>query len=81
MQSAAGQFYVQAGSFADLANAHALRKKLGADRPVSIESVAINGSEFYRVMVGPWTQREQAETARQGLSRSGAQGLVVSRSR
>ena len=81
MQSAAGQFYVQAGSFADLANAHALRKKLGADRPVSIESVAINGSEFYRVMVGPWTQREQAENARQGLSRSGAQGLVVSRSR
>jgi rare lipoprotein A len=79
--SSAGQFYVQAGSFADLANAHALRQKLGADRAVSIESVSVNGSEFYRVMLGPWSGREQAEVARQGLSRSGAQGMIVSRTR
>lgn len=77
----AGQFYVQAGSFADLANAHALRQKLGAERSVSIESVAINGSEFYRVMLGPWASRDQAESARMGLFRSGAQGLIVSRTR
>lgn len=79
--SPASQFYVQAGSFADLANAHALRRKLGAERPVSIESVSVNGSELYRVMLGPWTSRDQADMARQGLSRTGAQGLVVSRSR
>ncbi len=78
---AAGHFYVQAGSFADLANAHAMRQKLGGDRPVLIESVAINGSEFYRVMLGPWASRDQAESARQDLFRSGAQGLVVSRTR
>ena len=81
MTSSARAYYVQAGSFADFANAHSLREKLGADRPVSIESVAINGSEFYRVMVGPWPERERAETARQGLSRSGPQGMVVSRTR
>lgn len=77
----AGQFYVQAGSFADLANAHALRQKLAAERPVAIETVSVNGSEFYRVMVGPWTSRDQADMARQGLSRVGAQGLVVFRAR
>ena len=74
----AGQFYVQAGSFADLANAHALRQKLNANGRVSIESVAVNGSEFYRVMIGPWASREDAGLA---LSRSGAQGLVVARGR
>ena len=73
-----GQFYVQAGSFADLANAHTLRQKLNANGRVSIESVAINGSEFYRVMVGPWATREEAGLA---LSRSGAKGLVVARGR
>lgn len=76
--AAAGQFYVQAGSFADLANAHALRQKLNANGRVSIESVAINGSEFYRVMIGPWASREEAASA---LSRSGAKGLVVARGR
>lgn len=76
--AAAGQFYVQAGSFADLANAHALRQKLASDGRVSIESVAVNGSEFYRVMIGPWASREEAASA---LSRSGAKGLVVARGR
>lgn len=76
--AAAGRFYVQAGSFADLANAHALRQKLASDGRVSIESAAVNGSEFYRVMIGPWASREEAASA---LSRSGAKGLVVARGR
>ena len=69
---------IQAGSFADLANAHALRQKLASGGRVSIESVAVNGSEFYRVMIGPWASREDAASA---LSRSGAKGLVVARGR
>ena len=60
-------------SFADLANAHALRQKIGADPAVSIESVSVNGSDFYRVILGPWIGREQAEAARQGA----AAALVV----
>jgi rare lipoprotein A len=79
--SSAAQFYVQAGSFADLGNAHALRQKLAPQGGSSIETVSVNGSELYRVMLGPWLSRDQAEAARQGLSRSGAQGLVVSRTR
>ena len=56
-------FYVQAGSFADLANAHALRKKLRAVRTGFDQAAQVNGSEFYRVMLGPWATREEAETA------------------
>jgi rare lipoprotein A len=81
VSASASQFYVQAGSFADLANAHALRQKLAAAGGTSIETVSISGSEFYRVMLGPWASRDTAEGARQALSRSGAQGLVVSRTR
>jgi len=75
------QFFVQAGSFGDLANAHALRAKIAAHSSVSIEAVTVNGSEFYRVMVGPWSDRTRADAARQILANAGMNGLVVARGR
>lgn len=74
-------FYVQAGSFADLANAHQTREKLGRHGQVSIEAATVNGSEFYRVLVGPWGDRGEADAARTRLAGAGTQGVVVSRSR
>ncbi len=77
VQPADGQFFVQAGSFADLGNAHAMRDRLAPTGRVSIEATTVNGSEFYRVMVGPWGSRDQADTARQLLGN----GLIVARGR
>jgi rare lipoprotein A len=79
--SGAGRFFVQAGSFSDLGNAHAVRQRLSQYGPVTIETAQVNGDEFYRVMVGPWLDRDAAETARQNLARRGQQGLVVARAR
>lgn len=76
-QPADGQFFVQAGSFADLGNAHAMRDRLAPTGRVSIEATTVNGAEFYRVMVGPWGSRHQADTARQLLGN----GLIVTRGR
>lgn len=72
-----GQFFVQAASFADLGNAHAMRDRLAPTGRVSIEATTVNGSEFYRVMVGPWGSRDQADTARKLLGN----GFIVARGR
>lgn len=79
--SATGKFYLQAGSFADMGNANALRSKLASNGQVSIEAATINGAEFYRVMVGPWPSRDAAEAARNTLSGAGGRYLVVARGR
>ena len=69
-------FFLQAGSFADLGNANALRDKLRGKAPVSITAAQVNGTEFYRVMAGPWPSREEAEMAQ---GRLGQSSIVVSR--
>ena len=72
-------FYLQAGSFTDLGNAHALIDSLSRAGDVSIETANVNDAVFYRVMVGPWGSREEAEAARSAFSGSASNALVVAR--
>lgn len=72
-------FFLQAGSFADLANANALRDQLRTSAPVSIVAVTVNGSDYYRVMVGPWATRDQAEDAQNRFNNAGTKTLVVAK--
>jgi len=74
-----GNFYLQAGSFSDLGNAHAMRGRLASYVNVSIETAQVNGAPFYRVMLGPWTSRDDAETARHSLDGPAAKAIVVAR--
>ena len=69
-------FYLQAGSFSDLGNAQALRSRLAAAGETSIETANVEGTAFYRVMVGPWATREAADAARRSLP---TKALVVAR--
>ncbi|MEQ1607981.1 MAG: septal ring lytic transglycosylase RlpA family protein [Hyphomonadaceae bacterium] len=70
-------FFLQAGSFADLGNANKLRDHLRQTAAVSIKGVTLNGSEFYRVMVGPWESRAAAEAAQSRLDVSGTKTFVM----
>jgi rare lipoprotein A len=72
-------YFLQAGSFADLGNAHALQDKLMAFGPVSVTAVKVNGSEFYRVMVGPWSSRAEAEQTQSRLGQAGTRAIVVAK--
>ncbi len=45
--------YVQAGAFANQANAEALKIQLSDLGPVDVNPVNVNGTELYRVRVGP----------------------------
>lgn len=72
-------FFLQAGSFADLGNANLLRDQLRASAPVSIVAVTVNGSDYYRVMVGPWATRDAAEEAQNRFNNAGTKTLVVAK--
>lgn len=80
-QPAGEVFYVQAGAFGDLGNANQMRDRLRPMGSTSLKAVMVNGSELYRVMVGPWPTREYAERARQDLAAAGVQAMVVSGNR
>lgn len=56
-------FYVQAGAFADRANAYRLQGQLeaaGFAAPVQIEPVDQGGNKYYRVRLGPLHSRDAA---------------------
>lgn len=72
-------FYLQVGSFSDLGNAHALRGRLAGAGPLAIETVQVNGAAFYRVMLGPWASRDDAEAARWTLDGPAAKAIVIAR--
>jgi rare lipoprotein A len=72
-------YFLQAGSFADLGNAEALRARLFGLGPVSLATANVGGTDYYRVMVGPWASRAKAEQAQSRLSESGQKTIVVSR--
>lgn len=74
-----GDFVVNIGSFANLANASALATRLrGAGLPVLVDAVRINGAEGRRIRVGPYADRAAAEAARlRARSAANASGTVV----
>jgi rare lipoprotein A len=72
-------YFLQAGSFADLHNAQALRDRLAVHGPVSLATADVGGASYYRVMVGPWTSRAEAERAQGRLIESGQKAIVVAR--
>jgi rare lipoprotein A len=72
-------FYVQAGSFADLGNAHALKSDLQSIGPAFITTAMVNGTEFFRVMLGPWPTREDALMTLSRLQVAGGAAIIVSR--
>lgn len=72
-------YFLQAGSFADLGNAHAAAAKVKFAGPASIVEADVGGATYYRVMVGPWTTRGQAEQAQDRLVESGTRSFVVAK--
>ena len=66
-----GNVFIQAGAFADISNAQNLTTALGRGHSVKIEEARINGGDFFRVLIGPFPDRETAERYRSQLSNAG----------
>ena len=78
--AAQATLFVQAGSFVDIGNAQGLTERLGRNLPVKIESARVNGGDYFRVMVGPFSSRSEADRVRDQLERDGtASGYIVKR--
>ena len=60
-------------------NAHKLRDKMQAFWPSFVTPVKVGGQEFYRVMLGPWSTREEAQMAQDRMAQSGAKAIMVER--
>jgi rare lipoprotein A len=75
-----GNVFIQAGSFADIANAQRLNSALGRGLPVKIEEARVRGGDYFRVMIGPFQTRDEAEVQRRQLSQAGiTDGFVTTR--
>ena len=72
-------YFLQAGAFADLGNAHAAMNKLRGIGPVSVVEAKVGDSIYYRVMVGPWASRPDAEQAQGRLIEAGTKAFVVAK--
>lgn len=72
------QFFLQAGSFRKQTDADKVRAEiimLGHD--VRVESVKVRDENWYRVLVGPYTSREQLTQAQKALAGSGYSNLLL----
>ncbi|GEM_PF-558957 len=57
-----GDLFVQAGAFADAGNAQRLQHKLSTTQQAEISPATVNGMQFYRVRLGPFTQTSEAQS-------------------
>lgn len=73
------RYYVQAGTFANRDNAESLRRRLGREGLVQVEDVRIGGERMYRVLIGPWTGRREAERQRSTLAGQGLFDAILVR--
>ncbi|ANF25552.1 SPOR domain-containing protein [Stutzerimonas stutzeri] len=72
------QFFLQAGSFRKQAEAERVRAQiilLGQN--VRVENVTVRDEDWYRVLVGPYANREQLGQAQKTLSSSGYNNLLL----
>lgn len=75
-----GNVYIQAGSFADIANAQSLTAAFDRSMSVKIEEARVNGGDYFRVLIGPFKTMDAAEVQRAQLSRAGiADGFLTHR--
>ncbi|MCA8885923.1 MAG: septal ring lytic transglycosylase RlpA family protein [Hyphomonadaceae bacterium] len=76
-----GAFFVQVGAYSDPSNAQRVRDAVSAAGPVVVDTrTTASGAELFRVRVGPWASREEADAARRTLSTLGyAESVVAAR--
>ena len=76
--AATTQFYLQAGSFRKQADADKVRAKIILlGQSVNVESGTVKEETWYRVLVGPFSNREQLTVAQKQLAGSGFNNLLL----
>lgn len=72
------KFFLQAGSFRKQTDADKVRAQIILlGQSVSVESGTVKDETWYRVLVGPFSNREQLTTAQKQLSGAGFSNLLL----
>lgn len=70
--------FVQLGSFASRDNANGLLAQVSGDTDLGAVVFAnVNGADRYRVVLGPYSSKSEADNARLNMSRRGFDGIVI----
>jgi len=72
-----GRIFVQAGSFSLEQNALNYSNQLASLGPSKVYLARVNNNPFYRVRLGPYESREQADTILNQLQQSGNDNAVI----
>ncbi len=73
------EYYVQVGSFSDAGHAASVRRRLAAHyRDIRIDKVDLGGRVFYRVRMGAFRTRSDAERRAREVGRLGQPLIIVS---
>jgi rare lipoprotein A len=72
-----GSVLIQAGSFKSKENATKARAALGPIAPVDIAEIDVGGDVYYRVRIGPFSDKTAAEAALSRVARVGYQGAKI----
>ncbi len=69
--------YVQAGTFGSKNNAEVLKTKLASLGHVEINKVKVSGKEVYKVVIGPWSNKANANNALKVISKLGHDDALI----
>lgn len=76
-----GDFFIQLGSFSNIGNAQRMVSNLDAALDINIVNARVNGGDYFRVRVGPYPTRFDAERTLDDLRTRGvANGFIVDES-
>ncbi|MGQ2989851.1 MAG: septal ring lytic transglycosylase RlpA family protein [Brevundimonas sp.] len=68
-------YWVQAGAYSDRTAAQIAAESLG--ERTRVETARVDGRDLYRVMIGPWSDANSAERARQGAMARGVRDALL----
>lgn len=74
---AEGAYFVQVGAYSDAANAQRVGNVVSAAGPVVTDVRQTARGDLHRVRIGPWQNRQEAESARQVLASLGYGDSVI----
>lgn len=75
--AADGRYYVQAGAFSQQSSANNLKGRLSGFGKTNVIAANVSGKKFYRVRIGPFSFKEEAEVTLAKVRNSGIQNAGV----
>jgi rare lipoprotein A len=73
------RYFVQAGSFSQRSSAVGLKNKLSKYGNANVAQAYVNGKSFYRVRIGPFSFKEEAEVTLAKVKNSGISNASIAR--